>query len=154
MKGLRQRVADLLRSGPGTRLLLALFAVLVITVVFIGLNDTPGYVVGYLATAIIFLVIVRGWRSIKNYVILFLATFCIGIFLSGFYVEVISRIAVWVWGSGALSSLPMHIIESIISNLILFAGPMGLAFGLVGILALSVLRIVRPGKLADHSRPG
>jgi hypothetical protein len=134
----------LLRSGLATRLLLILFAVLAVSVVFVGLNDTPGFILAYLATTVIFVILVRRWRSIKNYVILFLATFCIGVFLSGLYMEVISRLAVWLWGIGALDSLPLRIIEWIISYVIIFAGPVGLAFGFFGTLALSVWRLVRP----------
>ena len=142
MGKLKERLLVLLRSGPGTRLLLVLFAVLVIAIIFIGLHDTPGYVLGYLATAILFLVMVRGWRSIKSYVILALATFCIGVFLSALDVEVIMRIAVWNWGPAALYSPPMHIIDAIINYLVMFGGPVGLVFGFVGALVLGILRLV------------
>jgi hypothetical protein len=140
---IKRRILILFRSGPGTRLLLVLFAVLLISVVFIGLNDVPGYVLAYLATTVIFVVMVRRWRSVKNYFILLLATACGIIFLSFLYVEVISRIALWVWGPAALESTPMHIIESVIANLMLFAGPVGLVLGFFGTLALGVRRLVK-----------
>jgi hypothetical protein len=140
---LKDKVMVLLRSGPGTRLLLVLFAALVLGVIFVGLQDTPGYILGYLATAVIFLVMVRGWRSVWSFVILILASFFGAVLFSGLYVEVISRIAVWFWGFGALNSAPMRIIEAIIANVILFAGPMGLAFGFAGALILGILRLRR-----------
>jgi hypothetical protein len=132
---------DLLHSGSGVRLLLVIFALLVISIIFVGLNDVPGYVLGYLASSILFLILVRRWRSIKNYVILLLASICGIIFLSFFYVEVISRIAVWLWGPGTPDGLPMRIIEVVVSNIMLFAGPVGVAFGLGGAVLLGVLRI-------------
>jgi hypothetical protein len=139
---IRRKTLVLFRSGPGTRLLLVLFTVLLVSVVFIGLNDVPGYVLAYLAATVIFVVMVRGWRSIKNYVILLLATAGAIIFLSFLYVEVISRIALWLWGPAASGSTPLRIIEWVITNLMLFAGPVGLVFGFFGTLTLGIWRLV------------
>jgi hypothetical protein len=143
VENIRRRTLVLFRSGPGTRLLLVLFAVLLVSVVFIGLNDVPGYVLAYLATTVIFVVMVRGWRSIKNYVILLLATVFAIIFLSFLYVEVISRIALWLWGPAASESTPLRIIEWVITNLMLFAGPVGLVLGFFGTLTLGIWRLVK-----------
>jgi hypothetical protein len=138
---IKERLLALLRSGPGVRLLLALAAVLIIAIIFVGLDDTSGYVLGYLATAILFLVMIRHWRSIKSFIFLALATLGIGVVISGLYVEVLSRIALWMWGPGALASAPLRIIESIISIIIIFAGPIGLIFGFLGALILGILRL-------------
>lgn len=146
---IKQRLLVLFRSGPGMRLLLVLFGMMVVTVVFIGLDDIPGYVLAYLATSILFVMLVHGWRSIKNYVILLLATLCGIIFLSFFYVEVISRFVRWLWGVGALESTPMRIIEWVISNVMLFVGPVGVVFGFFGALILGIRRLVKPRKRAD-----
>jgi biotin transporter BioY len=151
---IKKRILVLLRYGPGTRLLLALFAVLFISVVFIGLDDTPGYVLAYLETAILFAVFVRGWRSVKKYILLLLGTVCGIIFLSFLYIEVISRFAVWRWGAGALDSLPLGIIEWIITYVMLFAGPVGVVLGFFGALALGIERLVkmrRRAGVADHT---
>lgn len=143
MARMGRKVMALLRSGPGTRLLLLLFAALVIGVIFVGLRDPPGYILGYLATAVIFLLAVRGWRSIWSFVILMLASAAGIIFLAFLYVEVISRIAVWFWGPGAPDSLPMRIIEAVIANVMLFGGPVGLVLGFAGALGAAVLRLLR-----------
>lgn len=143
MARIRDRLITLLRSGPGTRWLLILFAVLVLGVIFAGLQDTPGYILGYLATAVIFLVMVRGWRSVWSFIALMLASFAVAVFLAFLYVEVISRIAIFFWGAGAPDSTPMRIIEAVIANLMLFAGPVGLVYGFIGALLLGVWRLLR-----------
>jgi hypothetical protein len=143
MAKIGQKFMAVLRSGPGTRLLLLLFLALVIGVVFVGLTDAPGYILGYLATVVIFILIVRGWRSVWSFVILMVGSFAGGVLLSGLYVEVISRVAVYFWGPGAPVSLPMRIIETIVANIILFAGPVGLVFGFAGALGLGIFRLLR-----------
>ena len=141
MQVTRQRLLALVRFGLGTRLLLALFAVLVVAVVFIGLNDTPGYILGYLATTVIFMVPVRRWRAMKSYVYLFLASFFGIIFLSFFYVEVISRLAAWIGGVGSLQGTPLKIIEWLFTYIILFGGPVGMTYGFVGTVILGTVRL-------------
>lgn len=137
-----RKLLALLRSGPGTRLLLLLFVVLVCGVIFLGLTDVPGYILGYLATAIIFYLLVRRWRSVWSFVILMLASFAGTVFLAFLYVEVISGIAVFFWGPAAPDSAPMRIIDAIIGNFMLFAGPTGLAFGFIGTLGLGIRRLL------------
>jgi hypothetical protein len=144
MIGLKEKAMALLRSRPGTRLLLALFAVLVVGVIFVGLQDPPGYILGYLATAVIFLIMVRGWRSPWNFIILVLAIVVGCILLSGLYVEVITRIAVWAGGPGALDKTAMRIIEAVITNLILFSVPVGIVFGVGGAIIVGIRRLLRP----------
>jgi hypothetical protein len=143
MIGLKDRAIVLLRSRPGTRLLLALFAVLVAGVIFVGLKDPPGYILGYLATAVIFFLMVRGWRSARNFVILVLATVVSCILISGLYVEVVTRIAEWAWGPGVADRTPMRIIEAIITYLLLFGVPVGLAFGIGGAIIVGIRRLLR-----------
>ena len=143
MARVKDRAIALLRSGPGTRILLGLFAALVLGVVFVGLQDSPGYILGYLATAVIFLLLVRGWRNAWSFVVLALVVFLAAVLFSGLYVEVITRVAVWFWGPGALDSTPMRIIEAIVTNVILFAGPVGVVFGFAGALALGIWRLFK-----------
>ena len=139
----KRRLLALFHSGRGTRLLLVLFALLLVSVVFVGLNDVPGYTLAYLATAVLFVAVMRGWRSFKSYLALLLGSAAGIIFLSFLYIEVISRFALRFWGAGALDSLPMHVIESIFTCMILFAGPVGLVFGLFGTLGFGIRRLVR-----------
>lgn len=135
------RLSALLRPRQGTRLLLALFCVLVIAVIVIGLDDLPGYILGYLATTVIFFMATRTWRSLKRFLILFAVSFVGAIFLSFLYVEVICRLAAVIGGSQALQSTPIRIIQLIITYIILFAVPVGMFIGIVGSLILSVRRI-------------
>ncbi len=146
MDKVKTRILSLLRFGLGTRLLLSLFGVLVIIIIFIGLDDIPGYTLAYLATAVIFLIMVRGWRSIKNYVILLLGSFCGVIFLSFLDVVVIAGLACWIWGPEVVGSTPLRVIDWIIGNIVLFGGVVGLAYGFIGVLVLGILRLVRPKK--------
>ncbi len=127
-----------------TGILLAVFCVLVIGVVFIGLNDVPGYILGYLATTIVFYIAVRGWRTIKRFLILFAAAILGAIFLSFLYVEIISRIAIMVGGAGVLESAPMQVIEVVITYIILFATPLGILTGIVGSITLGIRRLATP----------
>jgi len=128
----------------GTSILLAVFCVLIIGVVFIGLDDVPGYVLSYMATTIIFYIAVRGWRTIKKFLILFVVAILGAIFLSFLYVEIISRIAIMIGGAGALESTPMEVIEVIMTYLILFATPVGVLIGIVGSVILGIRRFTAP----------
>jgi hypothetical protein len=134
------KLSALIRLKYGTGILLAVFCVLVIGVVFIGLDDVPGYILGYLATTIVFYIAIRGWRTIKRFLILFAVAILGAIFLSFLYVEVISRIAIMIGGAGALESTPMEVIEVIMTYLILFATPVGILMGIVGSITLGIRR--------------
>jgi hypothetical protein len=135
------KFSALLKRGQATRLLLALFCVLVIGVIFVGLVDLPGHILGYLATTVIFFMATRTWRSIKSFLILFAVSFFSAIFLSFFYVEVVCRLAGVIGGISALHSTPVSIIQLIITYIILFAVPVGMFIGIVGSLVLIVRRI-------------
>ncbi len=134
------KLSALIRLKHGTGILLVVFCVLAIGVVFIGLDDVPGYILGYLATTIIFYIAIRGWRTIKRFLILFIVSIVGAIFLSFLYVEVISRIAIIIGGAHALESTQMEIIEAVITYLILFATPVGIFMGIVGSITLGVRR--------------
>jgi hypothetical protein len=138
------KLSALIGLKHGTGILLAVFCVLIIGVVFIGLDDVPGYILGYLATTIIFYLAVRSWRTIKRFLILFVVAILGAIFLSFLYVEVISRIAIMIGGAGALESTPMEVIEAIITYLILFVAPLGILTGIVGSITLGIRRFTTP----------
>jgi hypothetical protein len=138
------KLSALIGLKHGTGILLTVFGVLIISVVFVGLDDVPGYILGYLATSIIFYIAVRGWRTVKRFLILFVVAILGAIFLSFFYVEVISRIAIIIGGAGALESTPMEVIEAIITYLILFATPVGILMGIVGSITLGIRRFTAP----------
>ena len=114
------KVSALLRYVQRTRILLAVFFVLVIVVVFIGLDSLPGYITGYLATTLLFFIATRNWRRIRRFLILFVVSLFGIVFLSFLYVEVICRIAIMIGGLNALQGTPVGIIEIIINTDFLF----------------------------------
>ena len=125
-----------------TIILLAVFMVLLICVLVIGLNDAPGFILGYVTTIVLFFTITRNWRKIRSFIILFAASL-FGIFLlSLLYVEVIHRIAEWLGGIDALHGTPMDIFTMVITYIILFGGPVGMLAGIVGTVTLGVFRLV------------
>ena len=137
---------EAISSPPGNRLrtviLLAVFVILVIGILVIGLNDAPGYILGYLATAVLFFTFTRGWRKIKSFIILFALTlFCI-FFLSFLYVEVIYRLAEWIGGTSALNDAPMAVITMVTTYVILFGGPVGMFAGIAGTATLGIYRLI------------
>ena len=136
------KLSALMASRRGMFLLLSLFFVGVITVLIIGLNSIPGLVIGYLATIALFLTVARKWRRIRNFVILFFASF-LGIFILSFlYVEVIYRLAVTIGGIPALESTWLSIVHLVISDFILLACPIGMLIGIVGVIVLIILKFL------------
>lgn len=131
---------------PGNRrvtiILLVVFVILLISVLVVGLNDAPGYILGYLTTAVLFFTVSRNWRKIKSFIILFAATFFGILFLSLIYVEVIYRLAEWIGGIEALYSTPMEIITTVFNYVILFGGPVGMLVGILGTMTLAIFRLV------------
>ena len=129
------------RRRRETWVLLAIFVVLVVAVIIVGLDNILGYILGYLATTVLFFTATRRWRRIRRFLILLAASFLGIIFLAFLYVEVICRLAVIIGGAAALESLQMRIVQMVITYVILFAGPAGMFFGLAGSLALLMGRI-------------
>jgi hypothetical protein len=135
------RLSTLVKNRYVTFALLAVLCVLVISVIFIGLDDVPGYILGYLATAVLFFMITRGWQTLRRFIVLFALSFIGIIFLSFFHVEVICRLAVLIGGVAALQSPLLDITELIITYVILFAGPVGMFFGIIGVITLGIMRL-------------
>ena len=127
-----------LRSRHGTVLLLIVFVILVICVFIIGLNDAPGYILGYVATSVLFFTVIRNWRKIKSFIILFAAALFGIFFLSFLYVEVIYRLVEWIGGINALHGAPMAVTTTVITYIILFGGPVGMFAGIAGTLTLGI----------------
>jgi len=128
----------LARLRPGNRILLLVLLLLVIAIIFIGLDDLPGYILAYLATGVIFLMATRRWHRARNYLVLLAASVFGIIFLSFWYVEIISRLAVAIGGVAAVEGLAVHIIELIFTYVILFGGPMGILCGIMGAIILGI----------------
>ena len=147
------RLSTLIKNRYATLALLIIFCVLVISVIFVGLDDVPGYILGYLATAVLYLMITRSWQTLRRFIILFALSFIGIIFLAFFHVEVICRLAVLIGGIAALQSPLLDITELIITYVILFAGPVGMFFGIAGVITLGVIRLtaMRSRNSADGS---
>jgi hypothetical protein len=142
VKRITKNILSLMKFRPSTRIWLTVFLILVIGVIFVGLNDLPGYILGYLATAVLFIMATRTWHTIKQFLILFAVSLIGIIFLSFFYVEVVCRLAVMVEGDGALQGAPLRFIEVIFTYIILFAGATGMLYGIAGAITLSIFRLI------------
>ncbi len=129
---------------PGNRILLVVVLLLVITIVFIGLDDLLGYILAYLATGVIFFMATRGWRRARNFLVLLAVSVFGIIFLSFWYVEIIGRLAVAIGGEGAIDALPVQLIEVFFTYVMLFGGAMGILFGIAGAIILGIRGLNMP----------
>jgi len=137
-----QRLSALKNSRLATRVLLALFAALAICVIFVGLDNPTGIILGWLATVILLAELTRRWRKISNFLILLFASFIGAIILSFLYMEVALPFAEWIWGINAPQSTPWRIFHVIVTDVILLFTPMGIFVGIVGTILLGILRLV------------
>lgn len=142
MQKIKQKLSVLKNSRLATRVLLALFAVLVICVIFVGLDNPTGIILGWLATIALMTQLTRKWRKIRYFILLIFASFIGAIFLSFLYVEVAHPIAEWFGGVNATQSTAWRIFHVIVSNIILLFTPMDILIGIVGIIWLGILRLV------------
>jgi hypothetical protein len=129
-------------SSRATRVLLVLFLLLVISVIFVGLDNTVGFGIGFLAATVLAIELTRRWRRIRNFVILFVASFFGSIFLSFLHEEVVYPLAGFIGGLPVVNSTPMNIYHDITSGIILFFGTAGVLVGFFGGIILAVSRLV------------
>ena len=135
------KYSTIMGSRRATYALFSVFFLLVLVVLVIGLKNTAGIICGNLAFCMLYIVMTRRWWKIRKFVILFfVALVSVGV-LSGLYVEVISRLVVWIGGEEAVNSTGFRVFDFIISNLILLACPSGMFVGLVGASALGIIRL-------------
>jgi hypothetical protein len=144
------KYATLMGSRRATIAIFSIFFLLVIVVLVIGLNNVAGLICGNLAISMLYIVLTRRWWRIRNFIILFFSAVVGIIALSGLYVEVVWRAAVAVGGTGVVENTAFRIVDFVINNLILLAGPSGLLVGLVGAMALGIIRLsaIRKKKIA------
>ena len=135
------KYATLMGSRRATIAIFSVFFILVIVVLVIGLNNIAGLICGNLAIAMLYIVLTRRWWRIRNFIILFFATVVGIIALSALYVEVIWRVAVAIGGTGVVENTAFRIVDFIINNLILLAGPSGMLVGIIGATALGIIRL-------------
>jgi multisubunit Na+/H+ antiporter MnhB subunit len=132
---------DLKSARLTTRVLLALFLALVVCVVFVGLDNPTGIIIGWAAVTVLLAMVVRKWHKIRNFLILLLVAVVGAIFLSLIYMEVALPLAEWFGGPDATQSVPWRIFHVIISNLILLFTPPGIFIGLTGSIWLGIARL-------------
>ncbi len=123
------------------RIALVLVVLLVIGVVFAGLHDV-GVVLGILAAGVILVEIARGWRRIRNFILLFLGSFFGIIFLSFLDVGVVKPLVRLIGGEGAVSGAGFEVFNQIVSLIVLFFGTAGLITGFLGAVVLGIWRLV------------
>jgi hypothetical protein len=139
---IKAKLSALIRIPRVTRILLAVFCVLVICVVFIGLDNAPGIILGWLATAVLLTELTRRWRKVRNFLILGFASFVGAIFLSFLHEVVVYPLAGIIGGAGALQSRALGVFHEAISLIILFFSPVGIFIGILGAITLVILRLI------------
>ena len=137
------KLPTLIRRRQGIFVLLAIFCVLVIGAIIIGLDNLTGIILGYLATAILAGAITRKWRKIKSFLILFAVSLVAIFFLSFLHEEVVYPLAILIWGITVLQSYTLNVFHVIISIIIVFACPVGMLVGLAG----SVVQCIRSRRI-------
>lgn len=136
------KLSALIRLKHGTRILLVLFGVLIIGVVFIGLDNPTGIIIGWLAATALLTALAHRWRKIRYFIILFSISIVGTIILSFLYVEVALPLAGWLGGANATQSTPWRIFHVIVSNLILLFTPAGIFVSIVGGSWLGISRLI------------
>jgi len=137
-----QKLSALRNSRLATRVLLALFVLLVICVVLVGLDNATGIILGWMASTFLIIAVARNWRKFWYFLILLFATFLGAIFLSFLYVEVARPLAEWIGGINATQSIGWRVFHVVVSNIILLFTPVGIVIGIVGTIWLIILRLV------------
>ena len=125
-----------------TRILLIAFCVLVIGVVFVGLDNIIGNILAYLAIISLVTVFTSRWRNIYWFLLLLILAFIGMIFLSFLYVELFSRIAIIIGGIDATESTAWAVFSVIISGVIRFIGPACIIVGFFGAITVSIVKLV------------
>jgi cytochrome b subunit of formate dehydrogenase len=138
---MKKKLSAVLRFSRTTRILLAIFVVLVICVVFMGLDNVTGLATGWLATLVLLAILTYRWRKIRYFLILAVAAFVGSILLAFLHEEVVYPLTGWIGGTGAMNSVPLNIYHQVTSYLIFFLGPMGIIGGIAGALVLSYFRV-------------
>jgi hypothetical protein len=141
MRKIKEKLSALGRFWHRSRISLLIAAVLIIGVIFAGLHDI-GIVLGILAAMVILIELTRRWRRIRNFIILFFASFLGIIYLSFLDEAVVKPFVRLLGGAGAVSGTGFDVFNQIISLIILFFGTAGLITGFLGAIILGVWRLV------------
>lgn len=142
MTGIKDKLAPVLSFLQRNRWYLIWLVGLMLCIIFAGLDNPTGIVLGWLAVTILFLVLFRKWRRPRNYLFLFVATFIGAIFLSFIYSVVALRAAEWLGGPNATDSNAWKVFHAVISNIMLLGTPPGLFYGFFGFIIFSVVSLI------------
>ena len=129
-----------------TRITLTAFVLLAILAGIIGLDHDHGILMGFLATTVLIIEITRRWRQEWQFLLLSVGSVIGAIILSCLYEVVISPLVEKIGGASALQSRGMDIFHSIISKLILLVTPMAIIIGIIGAIAMFILRLIMLGR--------
>jgi MFS family permease len=138
---IKNRLLALLRLPRRKRIYLISFLVLLISAIFVGLDNPTGIILGWLAVTVLAVAMVREWRKPGYFFILFLVSFLGAILLAGIYVEVAQPLAQWIGGVNMGDSTGWRIFHVVVSNIILLGAPVGVFIGLVGFIIMSIWKI-------------
>jgi hypothetical protein len=142
VQNVKQKLSRLRNFRLATRVLLALFAALIICVIFIGLDNSTGIILGWLAAVALIMSMAHKWRKIWHFLVLLAVSFIGAIILSALYMEVALPLAGWFGGVNAPQSVAWRVFHVVVSDVILLFTPMGIIIGIVGTIWLGILRLV------------
>ena len=138
-----------LKSWPvTTRILVSLFVLLALCVVFIGLDNVPGLILGMAAAAMLTLEFTRRWRRIRRFLFLAGGSFLASVILSGLYTEVALPLAERIGGPFATESTGWLVYHAIVSYGIFLIAPGCIVVGMAGALVLAIMRV--RAEFRDH----
>jgi hypothetical protein len=136
--GIKARLAALLRLPRRKRIYLISFFVLLLSAIFVGLDNPTGIILGWLAVAFLAMIMVRNWRRPWYFLVLLVVSVLGAIILSGLYVEVARPLARWVGGVNFTESTGWRVFHVVISNVILLCTPVGIVMGVAGFIILGI----------------
>lgn len=142
MTGIKEKLAPILAFLRRNRWYLIWLVALTLCIVFAGLDNPTGIVLGWVAVTILFLVLFRKWRRPRYFLFLLAASFFGAIFLSLIYVEVAQRLAQWIGGPDATNGFAWRVFHGIVSNIMLLGTPPGIFFGFFGFVIFGIVNIV------------
>lgn len=130
-----------MRSSRLTRWLLVLFFLLIITVVFVGLDNVTGMLIGVGAATILLAALTHRWRKARYFIILCFSSFAGAVFLAGIQEEIVYPLAYLIGGDEALKTQSLRLYNEITSFVIFFFAPAGIVIGFLGGTILGIIRL-------------
>jgi hypothetical protein len=151
---MKRKLSAIFHISKLTRILLAVFIILVVCVVFMGLDNVTGLATGWLATLVLLAILTYRWRKIRYFLILSVGSFVGAVLLSFLHEEVVYPLTGWIGGTDALQSVPLAVYHQITSYIIFFFAPMGIFAGIVGAIVLFLIRLkslIRTKKIPENT---